>query len=815
MHMQHASFIKGIVMKTKLLSSAILVIVLLWSGIAPTASDKAEQQSVISSPVKSMAGSGSGSDQPVVRITATQPDTTEPSPNTRVMAGAFTISRTGPTSKPLSVLCLFGGTATRGEDYELEPAPSLAFLYTIPAGKAVLEVLVAPIDDSLVESNEVLIAQLVELPAALIFLNPYDVDPACAQAQVIIHDNDTVAPATIDITTPKTGDKYELGQSIAIEATAIDPRGYINRVEFFDRDRKIGASELVFIVAPEPGTPIHHAFVWTNAPLGEHVLAVRATDSTQAKVVSESVTIDVVPEVTTRVVLDVVATDADASEEANSQGIVDTAAFSIRRVSGPLNVPVPVFFSLSGTASNGVDYTQVAQEILLKSGQSSVAVVIMPLVDQVREGDETVILQLLDPVCIAIYPPPPSCYEIGLHDNASVVIADGTTPLLNSFVHRDLPPAYVPGAITTVKLRIHFPDQGAAYAIEDQPPAGWHVSDVSDNGAFDSRNGLVKFGPFTDKKSRTLSYKVTPPTNAKERVEFRGVSSLDGESCAIGGEQFLAPSGEFHPADASPANKSISVNELTAYAAAWKEGKNWQSGPVPIPSSYVTRAGALWKGGETYIYSPDKGAPPNCWINSSGLHRLMVIGEVKGSASRHLPAESLSGHAFNVGISVECSPMAAAWAVEEEIPPGFEVESISHDGYFDAKARLIRWGPFLASRTAELTYLVRPIAIGTSQIEFQGRISFDGSDQDIWDDKTLIDSSHLPTLHIKALTRLVDGRVRLRIIGPINQQFVLQTSTDLVHWFEHSVHSLDRSEIEIEDANSMASFMHYYRVFPK
>jgi hypothetical protein len=65
-----------------------------------------------------------------------------------------------------------------------------------------------------------------------------------------------------------------------------------------------------------------------------------------------------------------------------------------------------------------------------------------------------------------------------------------------------------------------------------------------------------------------------------------------------------------HPADANHDFKLV-ISEMTAYGAAWKRGQSWAEGPVPIPIGYVTRAGYLWRMGETYHY--DRTVDPTVW----------------------------------------------------------------------------------------------------------------------------------------------------------------------------------------------------------
>jgi hypothetical protein len=72
----------------------------------------------------------------------------------------------------------------------------------------------------------------------------------------------------------------------------------------------------------------------------------------------------------------------------------------------------------------------------------------------------------------------------------------------------------------------------------------------------------------------------------------------------------------YHPAD-SDRSASIQIGELTAYGAAWKSGVSWPVGPVPIPIGYMTRAGYLWKVGETYHY--DSSVDPNIWPTNAAV----------------------------------------------------------------------------------------------------------------------------------------------------------------------------------------------------
>lgn len=89
---------------------------------------------------------------PSVSVVASDPDASEEDTD----PGAFTVTRSGPTSDPLTVSYALGGTATQGIDF-VEPTGSVV----IAAGASSAEVPVTPIDDSDPEEPETVLLSLV------------------------------------------------------------------------------------------------------------------------------------------------------------------------------------------------------------------------------------------------------------------------------------------------------------------------------------------------------------------------------------------------------------------------------------------------------------------------------------------------------------------------------------------------------------------------------------------------------------------------------------------------------------------------------
>ena len=102
----------------------------------------------------------------------------------------------------------------------------------------------------------------------------------------------------------------------------------------------------------------------------------------------------------------ITAPDPNASEFP-----ADNGKFSIKRV-GCTDSDLSVFYTISGTATNGVDYRRLSGTATLRAGHAKVAITVKPIDDTIPEPDETVILTLS----------PDANYIIGSHNTATVTI---------------------------------------------------------------------------------------------------------------------------------------------------------------------------------------------------------------------------------------------------------------------------------------------------------------------------------------------------------------------------------------------------------
>lgn len=103
---------------------------------------------------------------------------------------------------------------------------------------------------------------------------------------------------------------------------------------------------------------------------------------------------------------------------------------------------------------------------------------------------------------------------------------------------RELPESFVPpGASMPVSITFSVPGGTVAVGVEDRPPAGWPVSNISHSGSLDAQSGKVKWGPFfAPAVPAVVSYDVVPASGSGSSNCFVGTASFDGLNEPITGD---------------------------------------------------------------------------------------------------------------------------------------------------------------------------------------------------------------------------------------------------------------------------------------
>ncbi|MEW6303487.1 MAG: Calx-beta domain-containing protein [Verrucomicrobiota bacterium] len=344
--------------------------------------------------------------EPVVTLSQFDPDASE----TGSDIGVVRFHRTGDISQPLDVSWTFSGTAANGSDYQQLPT-SGAFL----AGQAEADLPITPIDDSEVEGEETVIVTLVDGPG-------YAVGSANT-ATVTIADNDTAPPtepvvtlSLVDADASETGSDIgvvrfhrtgDISQPLDVSWTF---SGSASNGADYQQLPTSGAFLAGQAEADLPITPIDDSEVE-----GEETVIVTLVDGPGYAVGSaNSATVTIADNDTappTEPVVTLSLVDANASETGSDIGVV-----RFHRT-GDISQPLDVSWTFSGSASNGADYQQLPTSGAFLAGQAEADLPITPIDDSEVEGEETVIVTLVDG----------PGYAVGSANSATVTIADNDT----------------------------------------------------------------------------------------------------------------------------------------------------------------------------------------------------------------------------------------------------------------------------------------------------------------------------------------------------------------------------------------------------
>jgi regulation of enolase protein 1 (concanavalin A-like superfamily) len=359
-------------------------------------------------------------DLPAVAIAAKTPVAVEGG-----VSGAFRITRTGPTSVPLTVFVFtVQGTATKGtsttNDYFFSPDYVSASPYqsfTIPADTDFLDVVVPARNDGASEGDENVTLVLAadtsyvlgsQNRATITIQDANSVLPRVSLTASAEQTNEnTGVPVVLTFTrTGSTSSSLDVPYSLASTSTATSGVDYVTLAGTVT----IPANQASATVAISPlddavaeATETVSAVIGTNAAFiadaGANNVTVRIIDDD-----AQTVTI--------------AATDSAAREvdRAAISAVPDPGTLIVTR-SGSTAAPLTVYYGVSGTALHGTDYDALPGNVIIPAGQTQAAINIMPRFDGFGEGAETVVVALGAGF---------GFYQLGATASATVTIADNS-----------------------------------------------------------------------------------------------------------------------------------------------------------------------------------------------------------------------------------------------------------------------------------------------------------------------------------------------------------------------------------------------------
>ncbi len=343
-----------------------------------------------------------------VTIAATDNTATEASQTT----GTFTVSRLG-TNGNLTVDYTISGNASNGIDYSF-----LSGSVVIPDGYSSANITVTPIDDSLFEGAETVTLTVVDGTG-------YVADLTQSSDTVTIIDDDSmvVSIAATDATATETGPTSgtftvtrtggttdDLTVNYSVSGTATDGTDYAalsGTVTILD-----GQSTATITITPIDDSDIEGAetVIVTLSNGGGY------TVNESAKSDTVTITDDDLPEIT------ITATDNSAAESGSATGTftVTRTGTGSALTSGNLTVD----YTVTGTATNGTDYTTLSGSVVIPDGQASAIITVTPIDDAVDEGPETVVVGLAVGTGYIVGSPSSGTVTIVDNDAATIIAQD-------------------------------------------------------------------------------------------------------------------------------------------------------------------------------------------------------------------------------------------------------------------------------------------------------------------------------------------------------------------------------------------------------
>ncbi|MBI2949747.1 MAG: hypothetical protein HYY23_19115 [Verrucomicrobia bacterium] len=259
-----------------------------------------------------------------------------------------------------------------------------------------------------------------------------------AQVEILVENVPTSPvnrPPMANIVSPSDRGTFTAPATIEIKTEAIDTDGWVTQVEFLANEAKIGEAKLESAQPPVAQAQTF-SFKWTNVVAGQYSLTVRATDQTGTSSRSNPIQISVTPIRDNNPappppsaappgagpVVTIQTQDGHAAEANGKSGKVNPAAFKVRRA-GDSNSELKIYYSLSGTASNGVDYLMLPGSLTIPRGEKSALIKLTPMDDKLSEPTETVVLKLESAPGVSPNTAAAS-YVIGPRDKAVVTLDD-------------------------------------------------------------------------------------------------------------------------------------------------------------------------------------------------------------------------------------------------------------------------------------------------------------------------------------------------------------------------------------------------------
>jgi hypothetical protein len=239
-------------------------------------------------------------------------------------------------------------------------------------------------------------------------------------------------PLSVSFYYPTNGEFYLAPATIGVHALVLDS-ALVETVQYFANGTNIGTrTNTGGVVLTNSTTPNPFFLAWSNVQAGNYTLTAVASDALGAMATSAPVNIMVVTNLPPTV--SIYAPDPVAVEGTNCNCFTptniftnycsgsNTATFLVLR-NGATNIDLTVDYSIGGTATNGVDYATIPNQVTILAGHSYALITIVPLNDEnwsLRPYGTVVLTLTVPPYPTNALPP----YILGAPQKAGAIILE-------------------------------------------------------------------------------------------------------------------------------------------------------------------------------------------------------------------------------------------------------------------------------------------------------------------------------------------------------------------------------------------------------
>ncbi|HET6427529.1 MAG TPA: Calx-beta domain-containing protein, partial [Phycisphaerae bacterium] len=292
--------------------------------------------------------------------------------------GTFVVARAGEgelTDEPLTVWYSVAGSATEGDDYTGTSTRQVI----IPAGQVSSSITILPTDDAQAEADETVILSLTP--------GGYQIGAADEAGVTIVSDDVAVLAET-----PEALEGGEAGQFVIYRGTTTGDLTVYYAVSGTAAGQDYSPELTGSVVIPDGEDGV--AIGISAAPDGliesnETLIVTLAPGDGYSVADADTATVTIVN-------ADLPEVSIEAVDPVADEGAADPATFTVSRQGlGELTAgELVVFYTISGTASDGEDYAALSGSVTIQAGQTTAPIAIAPIDDGQIEQDESVILTL-------------------------------------------------------------------------------------------------------------------------------------------------------------------------------------------------------------------------------------------------------------------------------------------------------------------------------------------------------------------------------------------------------------------------------------